>query len=55
MKKWKMAANSVAKLKWWDWPLEKLAEAVPILMSRDAGRLTYFSEEYDRRKEANDG
>ena len=27
---------------WWDWPLEKLAEAIPILMSCDADELIMF-------------
>ena len=54
MLKWKIAANGVAKLKWWDWEMEKLAEAVPILMARDAAKLIQFSEEYDRRKEQNE-
>ena len=54
MLKWKIAANGVAKLKWWDWEMEKLAEAVPILMDRDAAKLIQFSEEYDRRKEQNE-
>ena len=54
MLKWKIAANGVAKLKWWDWEMEKLAEAVPILMTRDAAKLIQFSEEYDRRKEQNE-
>ena len=54
MLKWKIAANGVARLKWWDWEMEKLAEAVPILMARDAAKLIQFSEEYDRRKEPNE-
>ena len=47
--KWKTAANGTAKLKWWDWPIEKLAEAVPILMSKDSMALIRFHVEYERR------
>lgn len=27
---------------WWDWPLEKLAEAIPVLMSKESGELATF-------------
>ena len=52
---WMLAAGSPAEAKkvmwqkasaveaaWWDWPLEKLAEAIPILMSMEGGELTVF-------------
>lgn len=29
-------------MKWWDWPLEELAEAIPILMSKEEGELKMF-------------
>lgn len=29
---------------WWDWPLEKLAEAIPILMGKDMDALIKLSE-----------
>ena len=43
--RWKTAESAAGQLKWWDWPLDKLAEAVPILMSRKANELI----EFDRR------
>lgn len=36
-------AAGVYSLKWWDWPLEKIAEAVPILCSARASELHEFS------------
>jgi hypothetical protein len=39
------------ELAWWDWSVEKIAEAMPMLMSEDAFKLAAFSEEYDRRQE----
>ena len=43
-KKARMDALSLATsgISWWDWPLEKLAEAIPILMSKESGELTVF-------------
>ena len=43
-KKARMEALSleVDGIRWWDWPLEKLAEAIPILMSREEGELKVF-------------
>ena len=38
-KKWRPNAENVWVQQWWDWPLEKLAEAIPILMSRNAEAL----------------
>ena len=38
-------ASGVFRLHWWDWPLEKIAEAAPILMSREPSDLI----EFDRR------
>ena len=37
-------------LAWWDWPVEKIAEALPLLISEDVWGLAKFSEEYDGRK-----
>lgn len=42
-------AASVFRIKWWDWPLEKIAAAAEILMSQDASDLI----EFDKRWEAN--
>ena len=36
-------------LAWWDWPIEKIAEALPLLTAEDVWGLEKFSEEYDRR------
>lgn len=44
--KWRHEANGVYTLQWWDWPLEKLAEAIPILMSGDEYRLKMFDERW---------
>lgn len=35
------------KLPWWDWPLEKLAEALPLLMADDGYRLLDFDRRWD--------
>ena len=35
-------------LKWWDWPVEKIAEAKPILMTADVQGLALFDERWDR-------
>ena len=44
-------ALRLMELAWWDWSVEKIAEAMPMLMSEDAFKLAAFSEEYDRRQE----
>ena len=31
-------------IRWWDWPLEKLVEAIPILMSGENGELNTFDK-----------
>ena len=36
------SAMSIYKAHWWDWPLEKIAEALPILTSKDVGDLAEF-------------
>jgi len=41
------AAASVFKLHWWDWPLEKIAEAVPYLCSGDTAGLNEFSRRWE--------
>ena len=47
-KKARMDALSLGTsgISWWDWPLEKLAEAVPILMSRNEYALKMFDENW---------
>lgn len=45
--KQRFEANAIKELKWWDWPLEKLAEAVPLLESSNYNGL----EEFDRKWE----
>jgi len=47
-KKARMDALSLAVsgISWWDWPLEKLAEAIPILMSRNEYALKMFDENW---------
>lgn len=36
---------------WWDWPLEKIAEAIPMLMSREEGELKVFDRVWRRYHE----
>ena len=38
--------SRLLELRWWDWPDEKLAEAIPILMSRDYSGLMAFDREW---------
>ena len=38
-------------LRWWDWPDEKLAEAIPILMSKESGELTTFDKVWEKYHE----
>ncbi len=45
-KKWRHEANGVYGTAWWDWPLEKLAEAIPILMSRNEYALKMLDENW---------
>jgi acetyltransferase-like isoleucine patch superfamily enzyme len=40
--------NQLMKLTWWDWPLDKLAEALPLLCSDDWEGLMRFHEEWER-------
>ena len=48
-KKARMEALSleVDGIRWWDWPLEKLAEAIPMLMSRESSALKMFEVNYN--------
>ena len=48
-KKARMDALSLATsgISWWDWPLEKLAEAIPILMSRNEYALKMLDENWE--------
>ena len=47
-KKARMDALSLATsgISWWDWPLERLAEAIPILMSRNEYALKMLDENW---------
>lgn len=40
---------SMLQLAWWDWPVEKIAEALPLLISENRYGLEMFSKEYDGR------
>ena len=45
--KWRYPMNDAVKiwrLSWWDWPLEKLAEAIPILESKNVEELVRFDK-----------
>ena len=35
-------------LEWWNWPLDKLAEAIPILQAENVDALMEFNERWDR-------
>ena len=35
------------RVKWWDWPLEKIAAAVPILCSKDTAELVEFHNRWE--------
>jgi len=41
------AAMDLQDLEWWDWPLERIAEAAPLLMSRDADLLRDMARGWD--------
>ena len=45
--KYREVAHNVKPPKWWDWPLENLAEAIPILMSPDMQALFEMGGEID--------
>ena len=45
--KWRIEANMIGKLEWWDWPLEKLAEAVPLLQSSNFEELIEFDRKWE--------
>lgn len=53
-KKARMDALSLATsgISWWDWPLEKLAEAIPILMSRNEYALKMLDENWEAEHDA---
>ena len=40
------SASAAFRLHWWDWPLEKIAEAAPILMSREPADLIDFDRKW---------
>ena len=37
----------VDEIRWWDWPLEKLVEAIPLLMSRDGSAMKMFEVNWE--------
>ena len=37
------------KMKWWDWPLEKIAEAVPLIQSDNIKGLIKFDQEWSEK------
>ena len=40
------SASAAFRLHWWDWPLEKIAEAAPILMSKEPADLIEFDRKW---------
>lgn len=47
--KQRFQANVISILQWWNWPLDKLAEALPILCSKDYNALFKFHEEWNQK------
>jgi acetyltransferase-like isoleucine patch superfamily enzyme len=47
----RFAAAFVQDAKWWDWPIEKIAEAIPFLMSDDTLMIKMFQEEIEREQQ----
>lgn len=45
--KWRDKATIIKNLKWWDWPLEKIAEAVPLLQSQNFNLLIEFDKKWE--------
>lgn len=45
--------HKLMDLAWWDWPMEKIAEALPLLSSNDVWGLDEFSKSYDGREQQN--
>lgn len=45
--RYRKIAHNVKPPKWWDWPLEKIAAAVPLLEGGDLSALAAFSEGWD--------
>lgn len=43
--KYREAAHNVKPTRWWDWPLDKIAEAIPILMSTNLYALNMMAVE----------
>ena len=46
--KWRMSSEHMEmmfEMQWWDWPLDKIAEALPLLMSKDVDGLYRFYQE----------
>ena len=46
--KQRFQANAIAELQWWNWPLEKLAEALPLLCSKDYDALINFDNHWQK-------
>lgn len=40
-------ASYIKQLEWWNWPLEKIAEAIPILQSSDYKKLEEFHNQWE--------
>lgn len=47
--KQRFQANVISALQWWDWPLDKLAEALPLLCSNNYNALIKFDKEWDQK------
>ena len=50
MIKWRMPMPSIVKLwrlEWWNWPVQKIASAAPLLASPNLDKLIEFSEGWD--------
>ena len=49
--KYRFEGRGAGELAWWDWPLEKLAEAIPILMDVYDGDLNVFDRKWREEHE----
>ena len=52
--KWRLPIGQLQRIRelaWWDWPLEKIAEAVPLLESDRFDELVEFDREWEAKHE----
>ena len=47
-------ATELLRIAWWDWPLQKIAEAIPMLCSRSPMDIIRFDKEYEKNDSEKD-